>query len=102
MTLEDIGAAMGITRERVRQIEHAALRKLAESSGSDITSTGGFTIAVCECPKCGEAFVRGTGRQALCAICDDIRIRKRRRRIPAEYAGLQINTARFSAVQPCV
>ena len=32
MTLEDIGARFGITRERVRQIEQKAMRKLRHPS----------------------------------------------------------------------
>lgn len=83
MTLEEIGACMGITRERVRQIEHQALAKLADSSGSDVSWLGGLTIAVPECKKCGEAFVRKTGRQVFCDPCDALRKKKRR---PSAYS----------------
>jgi RNA polymerase primary sigma factor len=31
MTLKQIGQAIGLTRERVRQIEHQALRKLRDA-----------------------------------------------------------------------
>lgn len=77
MTLEEIGECMNITRERVRQIEHQAIAKLAQNTGSDITWLGGLTIAVPECRKCGEAFVRKTGRQDMCDACDATRKRKR-------------------------
>jgi hypothetical protein len=87
MTLEEIGAYMGITRERVRQIEHSALRKLATNTGSDITWMGNLTIGIPECRKCGEPFIRGTGRQELCAPCDAQR-KKKRRPIPAAYAQM--------------
>lgn len=83
MTLEEIGACMGITRERVRQIEHQALAKLAESTGSDVSWLGQTTIAIPECKKCGEAFVRGTGRQVFCDPCDALRKKKRR---PSAYS----------------
>lgn len=33
LTLEEVGAAMGITRERVRQIEERSLRKLKDANG---------------------------------------------------------------------
>lgn len=32
-TLEEIGQMMGLTRERIRQIEQSAMRKLAKRSG---------------------------------------------------------------------
>lgn len=78
MTLEQIGATMNITRERVRQIESTALRKISQNSGSDITVFGGFTIAIPSCRKCGEPFIRAAGRQEMCAPCDAARKRKRR------------------------
>lgn len=78
MTLEQIGACMNITRERVRQIEHSALRKLRENNGSDISWLGALTIAIPECRRCGEPFVRATGRQEMCDVCDANRKRKRR------------------------
>lgn len=79
MTLEEIGACMNITRERVRQIEHTALRKLRENSGSDITWIGKLTVAIQDCVRCGDNFVRGTGRQTMCAPCDATRKRSRPR-----------------------
>jgi hypothetical protein len=81
MTLEEIGACMGITRERVRQIEHSAIRKLMQNNGSDIAWLGKRTLAIPECKRCGEPFVRKTGRQIMCEACDAQR--KRKRRIPA-------------------
>lgn len=35
-TLEEVGARLGVTKERIRQIEQEALRKLRQSSGSKI------------------------------------------------------------------
>lgn len=74
---------MGITRERVRQIEHQALAKLASDTGSDISWLGGLTIAIPECRKCGDSFVRKTGRQVFCDECESQRKRKRR---PSAYS----------------
>lgn len=86
MTLEQIGAAMGITRERVRQIERAALDKLKENSGSDIAWIGKLTMGIPECRRCGEAFVRATGRQTMCSTCEATRKRRRPATIyPAPY-----------------
>lgn len=79
MTLEEIGQVMHITRERVRQIENTALRKLAENSGNDITWIRNLTIATPDCKRCGETFVRKHGRQMFCDACDATR----RRRKPA-------------------
>ena len=36
MTLKDIGKKVGLTRERVRQIEHEALRRLNQLVGPDL------------------------------------------------------------------
>lgn len=77
MTLEEIGAKMNITRERVRQIENSALRKLREDSGSDIAWSGRLTLAIPDCRRCGDPFVRRRGRQDLCEICESKRRRKR-------------------------
>lgn len=77
MTLEEIGAHMGITRERVRQIENSALRKLLNNTGGDITWLGGLTLATPDCKRCGEPFVRRTGRQVMCTSCEATRRRKR-------------------------
>lgn len=78
MTLEEIGTAMGITRERVRQIEHSAIAKLSQNAGGDIALVRGFTIPISEC-RCGENFVRGRGRQQMCDVCEK---KRKKRRIP--------------------
>jgi RNA polymerase primary sigma factor len=36
MTLKEIGQRIGLTRERVRQIEHETLRKLRDAMVSEI------------------------------------------------------------------
>lgn len=79
MTLEQIGATMGITRERVRQIQQTAIDKLLQNTGGDIAWLTGHASAVPipDCRKCGEPFVRMTGRQVLCAACEALRKRKR-------------------------
>lgn len=69
---------MGITRERVRQIEHSALRKLADDGGTEITWIGQHTVALPECKRCGDSFVRKYGRQIMCVKCDPTRKKKKR------------------------
>lgn len=69
---------MNITRERVRQIEHTALAKLAENGGSDIAWLGQQTVAIPECKRCGDSYIRSYGRQIFCEPCDAIRKKKRR------------------------
>lgn len=83
MTLEEIGAAMGITRERVRQIETSALMKLRQDSGGDISWIGKLTISVPDCRRCSEPFVRKTGRQTLCDDCESKRRKKRHHPVAA-------------------
>lgn len=78
MTLEEIGACMGITRERVRQIEHSALKKLSENGGTEVLWAGQHTIALPECKRCGDSFVRAYGRQILCSNCEPTRKKKKR------------------------
>lgn len=39
MTLREIGEVMGLSRERVNQLEFAALRKLAKRLGGDVAGT---------------------------------------------------------------
>lgn len=70
MTLEDIGKAMGITRERVRQIESQALEKLQKGSGDDIVTILGRTFGTPNCERCGTPFVR-EGSHRRCASCRD-------------------------------
>lgn len=86
MTLEEIGACMNITRERVRQIEHSALAKLKQNSGGDIAWIGQLTMPIPDCRRCGEAFVRRTGRQAMCDVCEATR---KRRKPPAAWLAQQ-------------
>ncbi len=75
MTLEHIGEAMGITRERVRQIEGGALRKLQEQEGADVIHARGVTgmhfLAVLYCERCGSPFLR-RGSARRCAPCDGV------------------------------
>lgn len=79
MTLEEIGACMGITRERVRQIEHSALKKLQENGGTEIAWIGQHTVALPECKRCGETFMRDYGRQIMCKACEPARKAKKKR-----------------------
>ena len=82
---------MNITRERVRQIEHSALAKLKDNSGGDITWIGKLTLPVPDCRRCGEAYVRVVGRQAMCPNCEATR--KRKRLTPAQMALMQAHAA---------
>jgi len=78
MTLEQIGRQMGVTRERVRQIEAVALRKLKECGGNEVIDVGRFAYAIPDCRVCGLPFVRRNGRDQACEGCKAARARKRR------------------------
>jgi hypothetical protein len=69
MTLEQIGQHMGITRERVRQIEAGALRKLKNADGFAVLICGDTSLAIPDCERCGQPFVRKTGRDRRCEDC---------------------------------
>jgi predicted DNA-binding protein (UPF0251 family) len=79
MTLEQIGTKMGITRERVRQIEGTALRKLIECTGSEVIDIGQHTFAAPDCERCSRPFVRSTGSDRWCVECSKWRDSRRRR-----------------------
>lgn len=52
MRLEDIAVVMGVTRERVRQIEASATRKIARTHGAEIDAdraAGGFRMRALPC-----------------------------------------------------
>lgn len=69
MTLDVIGEHLGLTRERVRQIQGNALEKLRDPDlGCSTFESGRFAFASPLC-ACGETFVRLTGRQELCRRC---------------------------------
>lgn len=74
MTLEQVGEVIGVTRERIRQIEVVALRKLTtgEDTG-DLIEVDGIVFAVAYCEDCGEPYPR-RGRSRYCPDCFAARI----------------------------
>ncbi len=80
MTLEEVGKVLGVTRERIRQIEVVAIKKLNEGTGDfDPVQVEGITIPVGLCKKCGAGFVR-RGRSKVCEACTKPKDRIRRSR----------------------
>jgi hypothetical protein len=69
MTLEDVGHVLGVTRERVRQIEVRAFLKLRDSLGFSEFSVGGIAYELTECESCSLLFLKG-GRDGpdLCSV----------------------------------
>lgn len=71
MTLEQVGEVIGVTRERVRQIEVIALHKIKTGEGAgQVIEVDGEPFAVAFCEDCGQPFPR-RGRKKLCPDCDE-------------------------------
>lgn len=87
MTLEQIGATMSITRERVRQIEAGALEKLRNNTGAEVIDVGRFSVAIPDCEICALPFLRKNGRDRRCEGCMPTRHRKTRRHVVALATG---------------
>ena len=69
MTLEQIGHLMGITRERVRQIEAQAIAKIqGETDLAPAAEVDGRPVPLTECERCGAYFAR-RGRARICDLC---------------------------------
>jgi uncharacterized Zn finger protein (UPF0148 family) len=84
MTLEEIGEAMHITRERVRQIEAKALTKLRTLEGDGVIFAEGFAISIPDCRGCNAPFIRMKGDDRYCELCDEERKIKREERLAEE------------------
>jgi len=98
MTLEQVGEVLGVTRERVRQIEAVAMKKLRDGIGlAEAVTVDGVTVAVVICERCDLYYPR-EGRSKICADCADPPDRRRRRR----SRNPRTPRRRISAVPPPV
>lgn len=71
MTLEQVGSELGITRERVRQIEVVAMQKLFSGEGAgEVIEVDDQCFAVVYCERCGQPYPR-RGRKKYCPDCDE-------------------------------
>ncbi len=72
-TLEDVGVMMNVTRERVRQIEAIAIRKLPRKRLEEFVADSDTIIAPekgsIRCSKCEERFLPSHGNQKRCQGC---------------------------------
>lgn len=87
MTLEEVSEKLGITRERVRQIEAAALKKLRDGVDTfETADAGGLTVALVDCERCAEPFIR-RGRLKVCELCSTPKTEKPKLRLvkPPEF-----------------
>lgn len=72
MTLEEVGGVLGVTRERIRQIEVSAIRKFcAGYDPGDEIVIAGVVIELDECKGCGLIFAPQDGDDGVCPMCDE-------------------------------
>lgn len=70
MTLEEVGLEMGLTRERVRQIEADAFKKLRTGEGlGESIEYGDYAFGLVKCNVCQEYFLRD-GSRTICESCE--------------------------------
>lgn len=69
MTLEQVGEVLGVTRERVRQIEVQAFAKLRDSIGFDEFVIQEIIYELQECTTCSILFLKDGSGVEECATC---------------------------------
>lgn len=68
-TLEEVGALLNLTRERIRQLEVRALLKLQAESGAELRPEGRpLPIGERRCRKCPTP-IRAHNKSGLCRVC---------------------------------
>ncbi len=69
MTLEQVGEVLGVTRERVRQIEVQAFAKLRDSIGFDEFVIQEIIYELQECTTCSILFLKDGSGVEECTSC---------------------------------
>lgn len=69
MTLEEVGKVLGVTRERVRQIEVNALAKVADLLPFDSFVIASIEYELQECPTCSTVFLKDGSGLEQCSKC---------------------------------